>query len=198
MNPRDKIAVIDTGAGNLFSLSACLNRIGFDAELVTSSKDFKSQGFTALVIPGQGRFGTVMQNLTKSELAEVVKDWYQANKSIIGICVGMQIFFESSEEDEGVAGLRLLSGSVTKLNSPKQPMIGWSSLESSDPLLNNKDVYFVNSFAVKDSSFATSRVTYGEPFVSSIQSKGLLAFQFHPEKSGKVGEEILKQCLLAN
>ncbi len=195
MSPLKKVAVIDTGAGNLFSLFACLERIEVEAELVTSAEQLDDTIYQTLLIPGQGRFGSVMENLNQSGLSEAIKSWYLKGEKIIGICVGLQIFFESSEEDEGIAGLSLLKGQVTKLNSPKQPMVGWCSLQSSSSNLNDKSVYFVNSYAVKSSVNATSKVSYGEDFVASIISKGLTAFQFHPEKSGKQGEEILRRCL---
>ncbi|MRX28382.1 imidazole glycerol phosphate synthase subunit HisH [Kangiella sp. HZ709] len=195
MSPLKKVAVIDTGAGNLFSLFACLERIEVEAELVTSAEQLDDTIYQTLLIPGQGRFGNVMENLNQSGLSEAIKAWYLKGKNIIGICVGLQIFFESSEEDEGIAGLSLLKGQVSKLNSPKQPMVGWCSLQSSSSSLNGKSVYFVNSYAVKNSVNVTSKVSYGEDFVASIASNGLTAFQFHPEKSGKQGEEILRRCL---
>ncbi|NVJ67249.1 MAG: imidazole glycerol phosphate synthase subunit HisH [Gammaproteobacteria bacterium] len=195
MTGLNKVAVIDTGAGNLFSLFACLKRIGFEAELIRSAKAIADQNFRALIIPGQGRFGAVMQQLNRNGLADVIKAWFEDEMPIIGICVGMQIFFESSEEDKNVAGLALLDGQVSKLNSPKQPMVGWCSLNANDATLNDRDVYFVNSYAAKGSEYATSWAEYGEKFVASISTKGLDAFQFHPEKSGVQGEEILKLCL---
>ncbi len=193
-----KVAVIDTGAGNLFSLFSCLKRIGLEPVMISQASDIDKQSekqFKAMVIPGQGRFGSVMQRLNDNGLSKVIIDWYLQDRTIVGICVGLQIFFQSSEEDLGVEGLGLLEGRVTKLNSPKQPMVGWCSLNSDIPFLSDRDVYFVNSYAVKESRFATSLVSYGDEFSASIQSKGLTAFQFHPEKSGKQGEEILKQCL---
>lgn len=193
-----RVAVIDTGAGNLFSLFSCLKRIGFVPVMVSKASDIDMESekqFKALIIPGQGRFGSVMQRLNENGLSKVIKDWYQQDRTIVGICVGLQIFFESSEEDLDVEGLSLLEGRVTKLNSPKQPMVGWCSLNSEVHYLSGRDVYFVNSYAVKNSKLATSLVSYGDEFAASINSKGLTAFQFHPEKSGKQGEEILKQCL---
>ncbi|NVK22082.1 MAG: imidazole glycerol phosphate synthase subunit HisH [Kangiellaceae bacterium] len=195
-----KVAVIDTKAGNLFSIFSCVRRIGFEPELIQSAEQISQKEFVAMIIPGQGRFGTVMSNLRSSQLDKVIIDWYQSDKKIIGICVGMQIFFEWSAEDLdndglGIRGLGLVKGTVTKLKSPKQPMVGWCEIDASISLLQQKTVYFVNSYAVKSSENEIATTYYGEQFVAAIQSKGLMAFQFHPEKSGSQGEEILQQCL---
>ncbi len=196
MTEQKKVAVIDTKAGNLFSLFACLRRIDLEPVLVKNSTELEQQDFSAMVIPGQGRFGTVMNNLRKNQLEQAIKDWYLQGKNIVGICVGMQIFFESSEEDDGIQGLSLLAGKVTRLNSPKQPMVGWCDLKSELAFYKQKTVYFVNSFAVKESQQVIANAEYGEEFVAAIQIGSLTAFQFHPEKSGQQGEEVLKQCLI--
>lgn len=195
-NVARKVAVIDTGAGNLFSLFASCKRMGLAPYLVKNAQELKEQAFDILVIPGQGHFGKVMQQLRQSQLADAIVRWYQSDKQIIAICVGMQIFFESSQEAPNVPGLSLLEGTIEKLNSPKRPMVGWCELDSPLDYLQSKTVYFVNSYAVKSSELATSSVTYGERFVSSIRSRNLFAFQFHPEKSGATGEEILQSCLV--
>lgn len=195
------VGVINTGAGNLYSLNGCLRRIGFEPVTINQPNEMEHYELSALVIPGQGRFGTVMMNLRNSGLDEVITNWYRDNKKLIGICVGLQIMFEDSEEDPDVAGLGLLQGKVTRLQSPKQPMVGWADVQSSEAWLNNKTLYFVNSFGVSTSASAsasdkcTATVTYGQTFVAAIASNNMIAFQCHPEKSGVAGEEVLKQCL---
>lgn len=193
-NPK-KIGIINTGAGNLYSLNGCLRRIGCYPVTINQSSDLERCDISALVIPGQGRFGTVMTNLKASGLDEVIKKWYRHNKKLIGICVGLQIMFEESEEDPDVAGLGLLKGKVTRLQSPKQPMVGWADVQSSEVWLNNQTLYFVNSYGVSTSDKSIATVTYGQTFVAAIASKNMIAFQCHPEKSGIAGEEVLKQCL---
>ncbi len=190
-----KIGIINTGAGNLYSLNGCLRRIGFYPVTINQSSDLERCELSAVVIPGQGRFGTVMTNLKVSGLDQAIKNWYRDNKKLIGICVGLQIMFEESEEDPGVAGLGLLQGKVTRLQSPKQPMVGWADVQSSEGWLNNQTLYFVNSYGVSNCGKSIASVTYGQTLVAAIASKNMIAFQCHPEKSGMAGEEVLKQCL---
>lgn len=191
-----KVGVINTKAGNLFSLFACLRRIGFEPITVNSAQDIESNDFGALVIPGQGRFGQVMKQLTATKLDEVIKEWNLLGKPLLAICVGLQVMFEQSAEDNGVQGLAIFKGKAERLQSPKQPMVGWCQLDSTNDLLKDKIVYFVNSYGVKSADTAVATVTYGEEFVAAINQGNLWAFQFHPEKSGVIGEEMIKQCLI--
>lgn len=190
-----KVGVINTGAGNLYSLNGCLRRICFEPVTINSPADMQGKDISALIIPGQGRFGTVMSNLRNSGLDKLISDWYQGDKKVIGICVGLQVLFEESEEDPGIKGLGIFKGKVTRLQSPKQPMVGWADVKSDKSWLDQTTLYFVNSYGVTESKQAIASVTYGETFVAAIASKQLLAFQCHPEKSGTAGEEVLKQCL---
>lgn len=189
------IGVINTKAGNLFSLFACLKRIGYQPVMIDTPSDLESSNVKALLIPGQGRFGQVMNQLTATGLDSVIKSWLAKRKPLLGICVGLQVLFESSTEDPGVDGLGVFKGKVERLNSPKQPMVGWSKIDSEQGFLDQKIVYFVNSYGVKQSSVTAATVNYGEQFVAAINQGSLWAFQFHPEKSGEVGEEVIKQCL---
>lgn len=190
-----KVGVINTGAGNLYSLNGCLRRIGFEPVTINSPADMQGKDISTLVIPGQGRFGTVMSNLQNSGLDKLISDWYQGDKKVIGICVGLQVLFEESEEDPGIKGLGIFKGKVTRLQSPKQPMVGWADVKSDKSWLDQTTLYFVNSYGVTESEQAIASVTYGETLVAAIASKQLVAFQCHPEKSGTAGEEVLKQCL---
>ena len=189
------VGVINTKAGNLFSLYACLNRIGYSTVQINNPQDMVRNQVDALMVPGQGRFGQVMKQLVATGLDETIKDWIVADKPFLGTCVGLQVLFKQSEEDPGVAGLGIFEGKVKRLNSPKQPMVGWSKLSSDDEGLNEKIVYFVNSYGVKQSDVTAATVTYGEQFIAAINQGNAWAVQFHPEKSGDVGEEVIKQCL---
>lgn len=189
------VGVINTKAGNLFSLYACLNRIGYSTVQINNPQDMVRNQVDALMVPGQGRFGQVMKQLVATGLDETIKDWIVADKPFLGICVGLQVLFKQSEEDPGVAGLGIFEGKVERLNSPKQPMVGWSKLSSDDEGLNENIVYFVNSYGVKQSDVTAATVTYGEQFIAAINQGNAWAVQFHPEKSGDVGEEVIKQCL---
>ena len=189
------VGVINTKAGNLFSLYACLKRIGYTTVQINQPSDLDENKVDALIIPGQGRFGQVMKQLSATGLDASIIDWISQDKSLLGICVGLQVLFNQSEEDPGIPGLGIFEGKVERLNSPKQPMVGWSKLSSGMSDLNEKIVYFVNSYGVKESEVTAATVTYGEQFVAAINQGNIWAFQFHPEKSGDTGEEVIKQCL---
>ena len=111
---------------------------------------------------------------------------------ILGICVGMQIFFEGSDEDD-VPGLCWFKGRAQELDFPKKPMVGWSRLESA---FSDAMVYFVNSYAIKDSPYSIAKTTYGETFSAAVRQDNFTGVQFHPEKSSDAGAEIIRQSLL--
>ena len=186
-----RIGVINTDAGNMRSVISAFTKLGCTTTIIEEP----AKDIDVLVIPGQGRFGRVIQALQKRQLDHYIREWYFEKKPIIAICVGMQIFFQESEEDPGIPGLGIFSESVTKLDTPKQPVIGWLNLNSCNNLLSNKVMYFVNGYGVKTTPLATASVDYHESFTAAIESKGLRSFQFHPEKSGKDGLEVLAQCL---
>ncbi len=186
-----RVGIINTDAGNVKSVIYAFTKLGCIASILDEPTD----EIDVLVIPGQGRFGKVMQALRKRQLDHYIRQWYFSKKPIIAICVGMQIFFQDSDEDPDIPGLGIFPDSVTKLDTPKQPVIGWLPLNSKTNLLSDKVVYFVNGYGVKATQFATAHVNYQETFTAAIESRGLRAFQFHPEKSGKDGLEVLAKCL---
>ena len=196
------ILIIDTGAGNLFSLKSAIVRLGYK---VTISKTPNETNFDGVVIPGQGRFGTVMNNIRKNGWPEFLKLAYENKTPILGICVGMQIFFESSEEDQDVEGgdfkgtdvkgLAWFDGKVEALDFPKKPMVGWAKLQSSINNWNERMVYFVNSFAIKSSPISIAKTFYGEAFCATVKSGSFTGVQFHPEKSSLVGSQIIVEAL---
>ena len=116
-----------------------------------------------------------------------------SNIPILGICVGMQIFFEASEEDKGAQGLAWFDGKACALDFPKKPMVGWATLDSQKwPKAN---VYFVNSYAIRNSDLSIANVHYGETFCAAISENNFTGVQFHPEKSSQTGSDIIKQAL---
>ena len=183
-----KVGIINLDSGNLLSIKTAIQIAGFETQIITEP----DAQFDALILPGQGRFAYIAEQLDQSDWRDFILNWVAQGKKFIGVCVGMQILFESSDEDPCANGLGLLSGKVGKLSHPKTPMVGWAQLNSQDDKLNNQYAYFVNSYGAQNSEFCTSRVDYGSSFCASVQKQNLYGFQFHPEKSGNFGRELLK------
>ena len=186
------IGIVDTSAGNLTSVRAALDRLGLDHVTLGAPR---LEGVHTLLVPGQGRFGAVMEALDERHWRESLLAWHAADRPLVGICVGLQILFEGSDEDPGARGLGLLPGRAERLAFPKRPMVGWAPVESDDPALPSGDAYFVNSFAVRASDAAIATTTYGETFVSAVRQRQTVAVQFHPEKSGAWGQAALGKLL---
>ena len=196
------IAVIDYGVGNLFSLCSSLERIGVEA-VVTSDPEIIAKA-DKLILPGVGAFADAAQKLRDSSLDLVIKQQVAAGKEIMGICLGMQMLFEKSYEFGEHQGLGLLKGSVIPMESTiptglKIPHIGWNALHfSKDSKLlryikEGDCVYFVHSFYATDcddSVIATAE--YGKELTAAVQQGNVMGCQFHPEKSGQVGLDILR------
>ena len=196
------IAVIDYGVGNLFSLCSSLERIGAQA-VVTSDPEVIAKA-DKLILPGVGAFADAAQKLRDTGMDKLVKEQVAAGKEIMGICLGMQLLFEKSYEFGEHQGLGLLSGSVIPMEGTippelKIPHIGWNALHfTKDSKLTRyiKDgdcVYFVHSFYATDcteSVIATAE--YGKELTAAVQQGNVMGCQFHPEKSGQVGLQILR------
>jgi len=188
-----KLLIIDTLAGNLFSLKAAVERLGFEVDICQSPND---NSYDALVIPGQGRFGAVVKQLRKQGWDVYSKKALEQGLPMLGICVGMQIFFEASDEDAGVPGFSWFKGKAEALDFPKKPMVGWAELESSDPIFSEKMVYFVNSFAIETATESVATTEYGQRFSAAVKKGSFYGVQFHPEKSSQAGLEIIKNILM--
>ena len=196
------IAVIDYGVGNLFSLCSSLERIGAEA-VVTSDPQLIARA-DKLILPGVGAFADAAKKLRDSGLDQVIKQQVAAGKEIMGICLGMQMLFEKSYEFGEHQGLGLLKGSVIPMEGTipaglKIPHIGWNALHfSKDSKLlryikEGDCVYFVHSFYAtdcEDSVIATAE--YGKELTAAVQQGNVMGCQFHPEKSGQVGLDILR------
>lgn len=195
------IAVIDYGAGNLQSVIKAMNYIGSDC-IVTNKKEeiLNSDG---AVLPGVGSFGDAMDCLISSGADEAVREFVKTGKPFLGICLGLQLLFGGSEESPDAKGLGLLKGSITRIPNDggrlKIPHMGWNSLDirKHDGLFKGIEgspyVYFVHSYFLKaeDENIVSSRTTYGTQIDASVNFENIYATQFHPEKSGKVGLQIL-------
>lgn len=197
------IAVIDYGAGNLQSVRKALDFIGAD-NLITADKA-EIEAADAVILPGVGAFGDAMACLHQSGLTETVKAAALSDTPFLGICLGLQMLFQKSEETPGVEGLSVLEGEICRFPREiglKIPQIGWNSIDITPdcPLYrgvpNGAYVYFVHSYYLKAKHLENVAATaeYGISFHASAadMSKNLYATQFHPEKSGTVGLQILK------
>jgi glutamine amidotransferase len=198
------IAIIDYGAGNLGSVYKALRYIGAKVE-VTADPAIVARA-DKLVLPGVGAFSHCMNGLAQVGLVECVKEFLKTGRPFLGICVGLQMLFESSEEMGVSPGLGILAGRVVKFrfchSQPllKVPHIGWNALSfRPDALLftglnQGERVYFVHSYYPEpaDPSIVTATAEYGYPFCCAVQLGNIHATQFHPEKSGAVGLQILR------
>ena len=199
-----KIGLIDYGMGNIHSVKKAIEDLDEDVLLITSKLQISS--CKALIIPGQGAFDPAIENLIKTGLIDEIKNWISSGKSFMGICLGLQILFEESEEGIN-KGIGIIKGKIKKIPPIKNqriPHIGWCNLVplKDGKLLRqeerNKWVYFDHSyFAVpNDKSFIASNVEYGPINLTAIiENENLIACQFHPEKSGNVGQSLLYRWL---
>ncbi len=191
------IAVLDYGIGNLRSAEKALQRVGGDA-LLTSDVDV-ARAAAGVVLPGVGAFGRCMEALQASGLDKVVLGAVERGTPLLGICVGMQMLYDGSDEDPGVAGLGVLRGTLHLLpEGVKRPQMQWNRLECNRPespmlagLGPEPWVYFVHSYAAELSDDVVATCDYGGPVVAAVARGPLWATQFHPEKSGPVGLRLL-------
>ena len=195
------VAIIDYGVGNLFSVEKALAAAGAEVQVTNDAEIIRQ--VERIVLPGVGAFGDCMREFRGSGLVEVLKERVKEGVPLLGICVGLQILFEDSEESPGVPGLGLIKGHVRKIEAPglKVPHMGWNSLEpigESSGLWQGLKmpsyVYFVHSYhAVPDDRSVVTAVTqYGTELTAAVRQGNIQATQFHPEKSGDTGLAILR------
>ncbi len=201
-----QILIIDYGSGNLQSIVNALDYLNISNKITNNPKDI--QFFDKVILPGVGSFDYAMKNLNQMSFAETIIDHIKSKKIILlGICLGMQLLYDFSEEDGGVKGLGLISGSVSKIKTNKDirvPNIGWRKIlhSNSSILLKGLEVdpifYFVHSYACKtlDDQVVTGGLNYGNNFDVIIESENVFGTQFHPEKSQTAGLQILKNFSL--
>ena len=194
------IAIIDYGMGNLRSVQKALEKVGADARVTQKTEDIR--GADKIVLPGVGAMRPAMEKLDALGLIPAVKQAIGAGKPFLGICLGLQLLFEKSNEGGDVNGLGILKGKVERFSSAKQkvPHMGWNQLKLKKPVNRLfKDiaplsyVYFCHSYFVnpKDAESAAATTDYGTEFVSAIAVDNIYGVQFHPEKSQAVGLKIL-------
>ena len=194
------IAIIDYGAGNLQSVEKALRHLGCQCQITADPGELAAA--QAAVLPGVGAFGDAMGQLRARGLEEPIRQFVSSGKPFLGICLGLQILFEESEESPGVQGLGLLRGKVLRLpkeSGLKIPHIGWNSLSVGKPgglfagVEGEPYVYFVHSYYLRaEEDVVTATAEYGTTIHAAVQKGNLLACQFHPEKSGQVGLSLLE------
>jgi imidazole glycerol phosphate synthase glutamine amidotransferase subunit len=193
------VELVDVGGGNIGSVMRFLERMGIDYRHVQSPDQLT--GKSPLILPGVGNFGAVMQHLRKNGLADAVIESVRKGTPFLGVCVGMQILFEGSEESPNDPGLGLLKGRVVKFTHGKVPQIGWNLItpqpSAQDIYPDQEYVYFVNSYFPRpaDPKVVSFTAEYFETFCAAVRVDNITAFQFHPEKSAKAGERLLSRWL---
>ncbi|HEY9686977.1 MAG TPA: imidazole glycerol phosphate synthase subunit HisH [Coleofasciculaceae cyanobacterium] len=200
MNHWPKIDLINYGGGNLGSITRCLERLETPYRIISSTAEPLS-GDNPILFPGVGAFGPAMDNLTKSGLAQRIRESVRAGTPYLGICIGLQVLFESGEEAPGIPGLGLLPGSVVRFKQGKIPQIGWNWIkpqtEAQSDAWPSGYVYFVNSYhpAPADPEISLYQADYHGQFCAAVQQDNITAFQFHPEKSGEFGLQLMRRWL---
>ena len=198
------VAIIDYDAGNIRSVEKAVRYLGKEA-VVTSDPE-KILAADRVILPGVGAFGDAMKRLHAMGLVEVIRQVAERGTPFLGICLGLQLLFEKSEESPGVPGLGLLQGEILRLPELpglKVPHIGWNSLKYPNPgrlfrgIPEDSYVYFVHSYYLKaqDEGIVTATTEYGTLVHASVESGNLFACQFHPEKSSETGLTILENFL---
>ena len=191
-----RVAIVDYGVGNLRSAQKAFERLGEAAEITSDADRIASA--EAVVLPGQGAFGTCMHNLTAAGLVEPVVQAARSGRPFLGICVGMQLLFDESEETPGVKGLGIFGGRVVRFprdRERKVPHMGWNQLRivrrppALTDVADGSWVYFLHSYHPQptDASIVATTTSYGVDFVSSVARDTVYAGVFHPEKSQRVG-----------
>lgn len=193
-------AIIDYGAGNLQSVEKALRHIGCDCTVAGGPEGLLAAD--SAVLPGVGAFGEAMEGLKSRGFDSAIKDFVKTGRPFLGICLGLQVLFESSEESPGVKGLGLLPGRILRLPEDKGlkiPHIGWNSLSLPRPgwllkgLPEEPYVYFVHSYYLQTQpELVSATAEYGTAIHAAVESGSLAACQFHPEKSGGTGLQILR------
>lgn len=199
-----RIGLIDYGAGNLQSVRNALKANGRGSYLVAAPADLAE--VDALIFPGVGAFGDSMRHLEEQGLTAPLREWITSGRPFLGICIGYQVLFESSEESPGVQGLGVFPGQVIRLRAPGQkiPHMGWNEAQLAHPedplwagLGAQPHFYFVHSYhpLPTDASLVAATTDYGRPFASAIRWSSGAAVQFHPEKSQAAGLRLLENFL---
>lgn len=198
MKPR--VVVTDYGSGNLRSAERALARVG--ADVVVTADVRAAREADALVVPGVGAFAACMQGIREVGIDEVVRERVASGRPVLGICVGMQVLYDSGvEHGTSTDGIGVLRGSVTRLVADVVPHMGWNTVDAPDQSvlfrgIEGEHFYFVHSYAATDGGGAVVTWSdHGHRFVAAVEHGQLMATQFHPEKSGDAGAHLLENWL---
>ncbi len=190
------IGVIDYGAGNLRSVHNMLNAIGVVSRRIQEPADMN--GLNGVILPGVGAFGSAMKKLEETGLADAVGAWLDMDLPFLGICLGLQLLFEGSDESPKAKGFGKFKGRCRRLQDGRVPHIGWNQVHTPDDLLyrgigDDPYFYFLHSYAVDAKAAPGAGLTdYHGPFTASLTEGNCRAVQFHPEKSGEAGAKLLQ------
>ncbi len=198
------ISIIDYDAGNIKSVEKAFDHFGCKVSVTRDAKEILSSD--KVILPGVGSFGDAMNQLKKYDLTDVIKEFTATGKPFLGICLGLQLLFEESEESPGIKGLSLLKGKILRFPEKqgyKIPQIGWNSLDLKNDgrlfkgIETGSFVYFVHSYYLKadDPDIVTATSEYTARVDASVESGNIFACQFHPEKSSDVGLTIIKNFI---
>lgn len=201
------IAIIDYDAGNIKSVEKALISLGQEVKITSDPKEILSAD--KVILPGVGAFGDAMENLHKRGLVPVIHEVAEKGIPFLGICLGLQLLFERSDETPGVEGLGILKGEILRIPAAeglKIPHMGWNSLHFENDgrlfkgLPEQSYVYFVHSYYLKaeEETIVKASTEYGTHIHASVEKENVFACQFHPEKSGEVGLQILKNFVELN
>ncbi|MAJ31084.1 MAG: imidazole glycerol phosphate synthase subunit HisH [Flavobacteriaceae bacterium] len=185
-----KIVVIDYGSGNVQSVQFSLQRLGYNA--LISSDQNEIQSADRVIFPGVGHAHTAINNLKKNNLVELIK---QLNQPVLGICLGMQLMCNQTEEGN-VKGLGIFDTCVKKFQDLKVPQIGWNRLSSSSAKYHNNYVYMIHSYYAEICEQTKASCTYGINYSAVLQKNNFTAFQFHPEKSSQFGAKLINEFII--
>jgi len=197
------IGIVDYGAGNLNSVRKAFHYLDKKTRIIQYPKDV--DGIRKIVLPGVGSFGAAKKKIRNSGIFPILEEWLESNRPFLGICLGLQLLFDSSKEAPGVPGFGIFQGKCRKLEGKKVPHIGWNSVsvQKKDPVFegipDREFFYFVHSYHAlpEDDEIILGRTDYGIEFSSAVRRENIYAVQFHPEKSGKAGLLFLKNWVMS-